>query len=212
MNTYVIIPIAVLILSGVALELSNIAEETSKKTVTFASDANDAVDCAIKGIPISECSARLTQREYQFAQDLEEFRQLNEQLIRNVTENNSLHVTLPQGGAFKLEYEENTQIIGVAEVKKEEVVLQVLQLEKGLKRDMFELSYKDSLKIDLNVDGNYDALIRVTQIYEEDVELFVEVVRGEVVPLKVPLLLLLLFALIAVAIHFSNKSSHTKKS
>ncbi len=59
MKELIILPAVVILLLGVALELESIARTTSDKAIGFAGDMEDAMDCAVTGRPIRECSPGL---------------------------------------------------------------------------------------------------------------------------------------------------------
>ncbi|MBD3209378.1 hypothetical protein GF367_03080 [Candidatus Woesearchaeota archaeon] len=65
------IPIFITIILGFATQLETIAEDTSDKAIDFSQDMSNAMDCATKGIPITECSPNLM--DHDFAPEQEAF-------------------------------------------------------------------------------------------------------------------------------------------
>jgi hypothetical protein len=48
-----------------SLALGKIAESAANKSLVFAEDINNAVDCAVRAVPIEECSPRLMDETFQ---------------------------------------------------------------------------------------------------------------------------------------------------
>ncbi|MCB9370372.1 hypothetical protein H6501_02125 [Candidatus Woesearchaeota archaeon] len=82
-STLITAPLFVLLISGFALGLVNIAEEVSAKSLSFASDMNSALDCAFEGRLLSECSPSLL--EYDFKSDLTEYQDYNKEFLQNLS-------------------------------------------------------------------------------------------------------------------------------
>ena len=61
---YITMPAVGLILLTVAMQLYTIAESSSDKVVQYAEDINMAMDCALLGIPISQCSPKLLETDF----------------------------------------------------------------------------------------------------------------------------------------------------
>jgi hypothetical protein len=59
MEKIIFLPIIGVMILGFALQLYDIAESSSEKTVKYADDMNKAMDCAFTGRLISECSPEL---------------------------------------------------------------------------------------------------------------------------------------------------------
>ena len=63
------------------IQLVDIAEGSSDKVVNYAADMESAIDCAIAGVPIEQCSPNLG--KVSFEDDISEFQQvLNETEMR----------------------------------------------------------------------------------------------------------------------------------
>ena len=75
MKALLIIPLFIVLILGFVDELAGIAEDTINKTIMFAEDSNNALDCAFKGIDISLCSPNLMDISVK-----KEFNDLNEGL------------------------------------------------------------------------------------------------------------------------------------
>ena len=58
MKILLLVPFALLLLTF-AIELESIAHDTAEKALNYAEDMNYAMDCAVRGIPIKECSPEL---------------------------------------------------------------------------------------------------------------------------------------------------------
>lgn len=59
MKELLLAPLILSLFLGFALELNEIAKDTSAQTLVFADDMRNALPCATKGIPITECSPNL---------------------------------------------------------------------------------------------------------------------------------------------------------
>lgn len=64
MKALILVPIVATLMLGFVLQLVDIAESSSEKTLDFADDMNLAMDCAVRGIPIQECAPDLTNHEF----------------------------------------------------------------------------------------------------------------------------------------------------
>ena len=62
------IPIFFALIIGMSVQLIDIADSTTAKTLDFAQDMSDAMDCAILGKDLSLCSPRLM--EYDFTPEI----------------------------------------------------------------------------------------------------------------------------------------------
>ncbi len=80
-----ILPLFAIILLGIASPLIQLAESSSQKTVSFATEMEHAMPCAARGIPLAQCSPDLT--EYDFSEDLAQAQELNLQIIDQLREN-----------------------------------------------------------------------------------------------------------------------------
>jgi hypothetical protein len=69
---------------GLFSDLYNIADKTSDKTITFAEDMENAIDCATRGISIYECSPNLGQENFQ--EELKNTKDLLNQTIKDIDE------------------------------------------------------------------------------------------------------------------------------
>ncbi|MFW5991059.1 MAG: hypothetical protein ACOCQX_02410 [Candidatus Nanoarchaeia archaeon] len=75
-------PALAILFLGFASQLMEIAESTSEKSVDFAYDMQNAVDCATKGVDMNECSPGLY--EYEFDREMEDTIEANQQFIENI--------------------------------------------------------------------------------------------------------------------------------
>jgi len=103
MKWLITLPIFFVLIFGFALELIDIAETTSSKVIYFADEMNNAMECATKGIHISECSPELLQIDFspeinrtmstlnQFKKDAGKYVDIEE--LYNNLDNPSLDVT-----------------------------------------------------------------------------------------------------------------------
>lgn len=78
MDKLAIAPVVVLLITGLGMQLFDLAEAASEKTISFSEEAVSAVDCAFLGIELSHCSAQF---DYDFERDIGEF----EDLLTNST-------------------------------------------------------------------------------------------------------------------------------
>lgn len=65
MKAAILAPIMLLFLLGFIVELGEIAESTSVKTLRYTQDMSDAMDCAFRGVSISECSPNLLETDFE---------------------------------------------------------------------------------------------------------------------------------------------------
>ncbi len=65
MKELLLAPLFFTVFLGFALELNEIAKDTSAQTLVFADDMRNALPCATKGIPITECSPNLANPDFE---------------------------------------------------------------------------------------------------------------------------------------------------
>lgn len=65
MKELIILPFFGIMMLGFAMELSEIAEDTSDQTLQFASDMSNAIPCATRGISIYSCSPNLAHTSFE---------------------------------------------------------------------------------------------------------------------------------------------------
>jgi len=76
-----ILPPIILLILALVSQLMEIAESTSERTIEYANDMNDALDCAFRGINIRRCSPTLMNTTYE-----EEYKQF-EDVLKNMSTN-----------------------------------------------------------------------------------------------------------------------------
>jgi len=86
-------PIVAVLMLTVGLELVNIAESASQKTISFAEDMDSAMDCAVDGRLLSECSPSIYNHEF------------DDEIVRTVAAADDL-VRLGESGAVDLGLED----------------------------------------------------------------------------------------------------------
>jgi len=59
-----LLPIFLSLTLGLGMQLADLANDVSSKTVEFSFNANQAVDCAFSGVPIAECSPDLVNTNF----------------------------------------------------------------------------------------------------------------------------------------------------
>lgn len=64
MEKILILPAIGLIVLSLAVQLEGIAKDSSEKMVNYAKDMENAMDCALLGMPISECSPNLMETDF----------------------------------------------------------------------------------------------------------------------------------------------------
>ena len=89
--SYIMLPVFMTLVIGVATQMEDIAQDASDKAVAFSDDMNQAMDCATRGIPIEECSPDLmshdfTEEKEAYLEALREFKEEAEQQLQNATE------------------------------------------------------------------------------------------------------------------------------
>lgn len=88
MKELLLAPLAVLIILGFVTQLSDIATSTSEKALNYANEMDSAVDCAFRGVLISECSPNLV--DTNFEPEIKETIDFNKKIMElygvNITE------------------------------------------------------------------------------------------------------------------------------
>lgn len=74
MKEFVMLPFVLMLITGVAMELVDIAENSSKQIVEFTQNIDLAIPCATQGIDISLCSPELVQDETVLKKNLQNYR------------------------------------------------------------------------------------------------------------------------------------------
>ena len=78
MKEYILVPVLLAGILGVALELEELSIHASDKTLEFAQQAVSALDCAYEARPLTECSPEITNA--QFREEIEQTNKLLEDL------------------------------------------------------------------------------------------------------------------------------------
>ncbi|MFT4250311.1 MAG: hypothetical protein ACMXYD_03040 [Candidatus Woesearchaeota archaeon] len=78
MKEYILVPVLIASILGVALELEELGMQASEKTLQFAQEAVSALDCAYEARPITECSPTITNT--QFKEEIEQTNKLLQEL------------------------------------------------------------------------------------------------------------------------------------
>ena len=88
MKELLLAPLAILIVFGFVTQLGDIAMSSSEKALNYADNANNALDCAFKGIPIEVCSPELM--DTNFEPETREYIDFNKKMMEkygvNITE------------------------------------------------------------------------------------------------------------------------------
>lgn len=82
MDNLIIAPLIVFFVAGFALNILDIAQDSSQKITDFAESMNQATDCAINGEPLSDCNQDIT--TYNFKSDLENYKSINQEYLKNL--------------------------------------------------------------------------------------------------------------------------------
>ena len=154
-----IVPIILSLTIGVGLQLADLATETSDKTVAFATSANNAVDCAFKGVSLDECSPNLT--NYDFKPEMHRLQRISEQY----------NMTLENGQEFSVYYDNKEVNFKVKSVNDSLVLVKTgrkvsTSSEGGITGNFMgtssEIKFKPYLNkfLDLNNDGVYDISVK----------------------------------------------------
>ncbi len=69
MDQRILLPVIMISLLGTGLTLADIADRASAKTIAFAEDAESALDCAFRGLPLEQCSPGLMTKEAAIRQE-----------------------------------------------------------------------------------------------------------------------------------------------
>ena len=78
----IIAPLIGLFIIGFMIQMTEIAQSTSAKVINFTSDMDNALECALNGRSIFECSPRLG--NYSFKEDASEYETLNKEYIEEL--------------------------------------------------------------------------------------------------------------------------------
>ena len=95
----IIYPAVGIMILTMALQLTEVAESTSEKALTFTKDMENAIDCATRGVELSICSPNLYSSD--FETDIEEQIDLNYQMIdelRMILENQDEEYNITNDG------------------------------------------------------------------------------------------------------------------
>ncbi|MBN2458499.1 hypothetical protein JXB31_05200 [Candidatus Woesearchaeota archaeon] len=85
MKALMVYPVMVIVFLGLSMELVDIAESTSEKTVAFADDMYYAVDCAVRGIDIAVCSPNLM--DHDFEPEINRTVKANKEIMQRILDN-----------------------------------------------------------------------------------------------------------------------------
>ncbi|MFP4424142.1 MAG: hypothetical protein ACLFP2_02825 [Candidatus Woesearchaeota archaeon] len=80
MKELLFIPFIGVFVLGVGVQLESIAEESSDKAIRYAGQMSDAMDCAMLGRHISDCSPELT--DTSFSPEIEKTQRVLENISR----------------------------------------------------------------------------------------------------------------------------------
>lgn len=81
MDTIAYFGVASMLFLTLGMQLVDIAEGSSDKVISYAADMESAIDCAVAGVPIEQCSPNLG--HVSFDSEIEEFRAvLNETEVK----------------------------------------------------------------------------------------------------------------------------------
>jgi len=64
MREIIILPVVGIMILGFLPQLLTIAESSQEKTIVFADDMNNAIDCATRGIALEICSPNLMAHDF----------------------------------------------------------------------------------------------------------------------------------------------------
>ncbi|MBW2982692.1 hypothetical protein KY327_00135 [Candidatus Woesearchaeota archaeon] len=89
--SYIMLPVFMTLIIGVATQMEDIAQDASDKALAFSDDMNHAMDCATRGVPIKECSPELMSHDFSpekeaYLEALREFKEQAEAQLENATE------------------------------------------------------------------------------------------------------------------------------
>jgi hypothetical protein len=187
MNTAVLVPISIVLISGLVLQLYGIAQNTSDKVVVFATDADNAVDCAIRGVPIQECSPDLLQAGTG-VQELAEFSEFNQQLIQNLSPDTRMTLMIEEGEGFTASLKDSIATVKVVSLSPQRQigVLDITTERAGsqtVANDIVVLG-SESMSIDIDGDDDADILLKSNQIRENQMIVSMLVLRGTVLPMQ----------------------------
>jgi hypothetical protein len=82
MKELIIYPAFAILFLGFAMQMVDIAESSSQKTIDFADDMNNAIDCATKGIDLSVCSPDLMNHD--FSPEINKTINANKEIINKI--------------------------------------------------------------------------------------------------------------------------------
>lgn len=82
MRELIIVPVVTILLLGLIGPLADIAESSSDKSIAFAGDMENAMDCAFKGYLVGECSPGLF--DYSFEEEIDGTLDISYEMLRAV--------------------------------------------------------------------------------------------------------------------------------
>ena len=101
----IIAPVIAIFVIGFAIQLIAIAESSSNKVLDYADGMNDALDCALRGISIYNCSPQL--RDYDFKNDTREFRDVNSDHLEGLKHLFSNATIIKEEGIILIKYNQS---------------------------------------------------------------------------------------------------------
>ena len=64
MKEFIFVPVALAAILGMLTELQDLATDAQERTLEYAQDALNALDCAYEARPITECSPTITNPQF----------------------------------------------------------------------------------------------------------------------------------------------------
>ena len=156
----ILLPIFITLTLGLGMQLADLANDVSAKTVDFSNDATAAVDCAFKGENIADCSPELV--NYDFTPEIKRLNDISEQL----------NVTLFEDQEFSMYYQGKIVRFRVQEINGQ---LVLIDTDSSISTDQsneivgnfistkhisgFFLDKNKQKHVDLDQNGIYDIII-----------------------------------------------------
>lgn len=78
MTSFIYAPIAAAVILGFLVQIQDLSEQTSERTLEYAQDAVAALDCAYEARPITDCSPNIVGED--FKEEIEATNKLLEQI------------------------------------------------------------------------------------------------------------------------------------
>ncbi|RME53458.1 hypothetical protein D6783_01975 [Candidatus Woesearchaeota archaeon] len=166
MEKFIVLPIAIVLITGLALQLNDIAQRTSQKTIRFATDVDNAMDCALFGVDIKECSPDLVKNSGEFERELRDFREVMQEHAAFKEANGSVELAVPLDGAFAVSVIDEQYVFKLVKVEEGVAEFEGVNLRDVFAREDVPLMKGGVFPVDVDEDGVPDVRVRLQEVNE----------------------------------------------